>query len=542
MRLPIQYSPLLFCLCVLACKQPVLNEVVNTTVYPRQVLGVAGSDLFGTSVLWDAGLASQASAKTSFLSARYFQVPDAVAPGVHPVRLRNSKGSSAAVIDVTSVAANGTFPAPRIEEIGLFNILTPGSTTPAFWLSVPAANGDIDGKVLIDGVEVPTIMYSAIPSDFLIPHTPATYGYPIYHYTQYVAIVEDKSYGSTVSVRVENHDGTRSPARSYRLPVDYASRDSDGDGLLDEWEINGYTAPSGGTIDLAAFGCDPHRKDLLVEVDWIAAAVPQNGIWATVEAMFANAPVLNPDGSQGISAWIDRGQGGAFTGGGTVLANHSVTDWVTPPGSVTGFVNFDTYKSNGSNFDPDRRAIFHYNVFGRGMPGGFSGRGEIWGNDFLVTFRNFSEWSSAIAQAGTFLHELGHNLSWRHGGIDNGAADANLLYKANFHSTMNYRYQFPGISVDCDVTPDGVVGFSEGIFRDLHETTVTEATGICDNTAIDYNCDGDFSDSGPLDINRRPGLCPGGGDGSTNGLHQDYDQWGNLQLDLDSPSSRWRSN
>ncbi len=527
----------------MGCQQPpVLNDVVNTSAYPRQILGVSGSKLFATNVKWDAGLATEVNANTSWLSARYFQVPDNASVGVHPVRLSNGEGTSANTINVTTQAASGTFPAPRIEEVGLYDIFSPGSASPTFWITVPAANGDIDGKVFVDNVEVPTIMYSAIPTDYLTAHNPSTFGNPIYHYTLYIGIVEGSSYGDNLNVKVRNHDGTESPNRAYQLPASFATRDSDGDGLLDEWEINGYPAPSGATINLATLGCDPRRKDLLIEVDWISAAAPQAGIWNDIITTFNNAPVLNPDGSQGINAIIDRGQGGGLSGGGTILTNHSVMDFGSAPAGTTNFVSFDTYKSNSSNFNADRRNIFHYAIFGRARPNGTSGRGEIWGNDFMMTFVNFGVWSQQLAQSGTFLHELGHNLSWRHGGIDNGAGDANTLYKANFHSVMNYRYQFPGISTDCDVTPDGVLGFSEGIFRNINESTARETDGICDGGNIDYNCDGDTNDMGPYDINTRPSLCPNGGDGTTNSVHRDYDQWGNLQLDVDNASSRWRSN
>ena len=42
-------------------------------------------------------------------------------------------------------------------------------------------------------------------------------------------------------------------------------------------------------------------------------------------------------------------------------------------------------------------------------------------------------------QAGTFMHELGHNLGLRHGGTD----ESN--YKPNYLSVMNYAFQFYGL-------------------------------------------------------------------------------------------------
>ena len=57
-------------------------------------------------------------------------------------------------------------------------------------------------------------------------------------------------------------------------------------------------------------GTNKWRKDILVEVDWMAAAAPQPSLWQKVEQVFRDAPVLNPDGSRGVNIIIDHGQGG----------------------------------------------------------------------------------------------------------------------------------------------------------------------------------------------------------------------------------------
>ena len=46
------------------------------------------------------------------------------------------------------------------------------------------------------------------------------------------------------------------------------SADTDGDGLLDDWEINGYDYEGDGIIDvdLPAMGANPLRKDIFVEI------------------------------------------------------------------------------------------------------------------------------------------------------------------------------------------------------------------------------------------------------------------------------------
>ncbi len=44
--------------------------------------------------------------------------------------------------------------------------------------------------------------------------------------------------------------------------------DTDGDGLLDGWEVNGYDSGAG-FEPLGAYGANPLRKDVFVEIDWM---------------------------------------------------------------------------------------------------------------------------------------------------------------------------------------------------------------------------------------------------------------------------------
>lgn len=60
-----------------------------------------------------------------------------------------------------------------------------------------------------------------------------------------------------------------------------------------------------------------------------------------------------------------------------------------------------------------------------------SGKAEIWGNDSYVSMGNFGGYTGTVAeQAGTLMHEFGHNLKLRHGG------DENLNYKPNYLSPL----------------------------------------------------------------------------------------------------------
>jgi hypothetical protein len=497
------------------------------------LLGVQGTTFLARAV-WDAGLSTESELPMGFLGTRYFQIPQGASPGPHPVALRNSSGTSSSV-QVTVLAPSGAFPRPRIEDIGVFNATNAGTGKADVSLTIAAANMDTQASLSVNGSAVsPVFLWSALPIEYLTGHTPATYGYPVYHYAQVIGVVNGLTLGSTLAVTVTNTDG-QTDTSNYKLPASLADLDSDGDGLLDSWESGTYTAPSGNTINLAAMGTSPRRKDILVEVDWVAAGTPNNTIWATIEDAFEAAPVLNPDGSVGANIIIDRGQGSPFTDGGQVLAAHTTMDFgpVTAT-SPAGYASFFDYKTN--NFNADRLRLFRYCIFGRAMPGGYSGRGEIWGNDFQVTFATSANWGNDIDEVGTFIHELGHNLGLRHGGIDNTAADRDQTFKPNMPSTMNYRYQFPGVSINCDWVSEGFHTYSEGAFATINEAGVNENAGICDNTPLDMNGNGIFTNGVAINTNQS------NQDGDTTDVHLDYDQWGRLLLDFDAAGSRWNNN
>ena len=78
-----------------ATPPPVLNAVLPDTGYPRQLLAVDGATLYG-SVVWDVGLGTETAIYNGLFGTTYFQIPDNAAPGLHPVAIRNSLGTSSA--------------------------------------------------------------------------------------------------------------------------------------------------------------------------------------------------------------------------------------------------------------------------------------------------------------------------------------------------------------------------------------------------------------------------------------------------------------
>lgn len=99
--------------------------------------------------------------------------------------------------------------------------------------------------------------------------------------------------------------------------------DTDEDGLPDHWEEagKGIDADGDGVVDLklASMWANPLRKDAFLEVDWLNPRTsgatspwsnePAPGVMARAAAVFAAAPVSNPDGSTGITLHVDAGPG-----------------------------------------------------------------------------------------------------------------------------------------------------------------------------------------------------------------------------------------
>ena len=132
-------------------------------------------------------------------------------------------------------------------------------------------------------------------------------------------------------------------------------------------------------------------------------------------------------------------------------------------------------------------------------------------SDFIVSLGG---WSSNPGteneQAGTFMHEFGHNLGLRHGG------DNHDQWKPNYLSIMNYVFQTRGLPIN---NTEAHFDYSRYDLPDLTESNLDETIGInvpgtvadtlgtryfcalgdmridMDADAVDWNCDGDETDT-----------------------------------------------
>jgi hypothetical protein len=312
------------------------------------------------------------------------------------------------------------------------------------------------------------------------------------------------------------------------------------------------------------YGADPLQKDVFVEVDWMGGDCtlgifchdhkPDPNAIQDVVTAFDNAPV-------GGSGNVKRG-----------INLHVQVDEEIPHESFmnmsmdgNGYVDFTLFDEKKQQYfgtaqekvipnatSTKLRSLFHYALFAHKITkAGNSGVGELSGNDFVVALGTFTnERGTRSQQAGTFMHELGHNLGLGHGG------DSDINCKPNYLSVMSYSRQFE------DLLPNRPLDYSREKLPSLYEDNLDESTGISslDATvfgpssikprvsqgvsAIDWS-DGDEHQDGitgndtgvKADINKISSWISGCDGSNEHGTElQGFDDWNNLVFNVRNSS------
>ncbi|WP_143074844.1 OmpL47-type beta-barrel domain-containing protein [Streptomyces mangrovisoli] len=378
-------------------------------------------------------------------------------------------------------------------------------------------------------------------------------------------LVGAASYTATApSGYVISHSGGQGVDPTVNFTFDCNSKTCDG--IPDSWKQNGiYINPTDGSahtqaapglkfINLPAMGASVDKPDIFVQVDWMADATHSHAlapeaIKRVVDA-FANSPYHRHSPSTGINLHVDAGPDSILDFAtdktwGDLSTARKLTETKNLGTSVNGLYQWDAFnkiKTETGGFKSTGRApIFHYAISAHNLePDSVSsGIAPTPGSDLIVSLGSFDKQVGTVSeQAGTFMHELGHNLNLEHGGNDN------VNHKPQYYSVMNYAYQM-GLTSG---TTTGNMDFSRQSSalneNSLNERSYPSSTGnydlkhYCANSGngafvtvpaadqqVDWNCDGQISQTTvSYDVNN---------DGQHTQL-TGWDDWGNLLLRVGS--------
>jgi hypothetical protein len=274
--------------------------------------------------------------------------------------------------------------------------------------------------------------------------------------------------------------------------------------------------PADACVNLPAMGATPGTPDIFMEIDWEHGTdghmhIPKYAALNAIGQTFSGRGIaLHFDvGSnyQGMPFIIPAAlaQGGEVIEESTLLCPNAVTTICTysEPYSVIGFKRgFHGVKEGfpilgiAPHFARNRKDIFHYVLFGHALAGPFdpvtgkpistdpksvSGVADRPGGDLMVTLglwryddpqgcvaavNCFDQTGTALVQAGTLMHELGHNLGLSHAGL---FRSPNCV--PNYPSVMNYQYQTRGLT---DAAGVEHVDYSSGLMSPLNELSLSE--------------------------------------------------------------------
>jgi hypothetical protein len=162
-------------------------------------------------------------------------------------------------------------------------------------------------------------------------------------------------------------------------------QDTDGDGLLDSWEINGYTDINTNTfVNLPAMGANPLVKDIFLEVDYMTNASPTHSHLPTLDALQKVASAFS---AQGINVHFDVGNNyqsplpafivpanlvpSVAQGGNNILepscgpAQSQACLFPAYPGTVSWKTGFEVLKNK--YFSRSRKDSYHYVLFAHAL-------------------------------------------------------------------------------------------------------------------------------------------------------------------------------
>jgi parallel beta-helix repeat protein len=318
------------------------------------------------------------------------------------------------------------------------------------------------------------------------------------------------------------------PALEVSIQPSPPTLDTTGDGIPD------FVALS---PEMQALEVDPCRTTVLVQLDYMVPASnaythrPLQAALDLVTAAFDSAPIPP------ITNCPYLGFPKKTTGGINLIfdVRNAIPQQDTLNFTRSEPQSFDTIKA--ALFDPNRIHYFHYGLFIHKIVAGqtTSGVAETFGSNFMVSLGNWTNnVGSVFEQAGTLMHELGHNLGLRHGGGDE------VNFKPNYLSVMSWEHQVVGI---LSRTPTGDVAkfdYSREALPTLNESNLNEWASLSSannytkwvcpdhhtverdvvSNSLDWNCDRGLETSASNDLNND----------TLKGLLTGFNDWSNLRF------------
>jgi hypothetical protein len=179
--------------------------------------------------------------------------------------------------------------------------------------------------------------------------------------------------------------------------------DADGDGLPFKWEVatKVSAAASAKTPALAPLGANPGHKDVFLQIDYADEVIRKDMSCAELNRVvtaFADAPVPNPDGRDGISLRVDAGV--SCPGHRYDLGESRVFRAGSCPGSSATI--------NSLRFPADRIRAFHFAGFSPLCGASGEGGSAAFPGVTIAVFTSGGEFAHVL------MHELGHNFGLNH--------------------------------------------------------------------------------------------------------------------------------